>query len=412
MRMMSLSKSTSLPDWRLFLAGTCFFAAGALTARLFGSSHESYIYRSPRSTLLPRLSDAEKGELPYPPDVLPGARDVDTPYGSIRVYEFGPEDGRKVLLVHGISTPAVSLGAVANALVDKHGCRVMLFDLFGRGYSDTANDVRHDVRLFTTQILLVLASSPLSWTGKGSGKFALVGYSLGGGIATTFTSYFGDLVDSLILFAPAGLLRPYHISRQSRIIYSEGIIPETLLQRLVKRRLRTPLAPPPPPEEGSDKTTAARTNVVAVDATQAVQAEVNIESNSRAIISKARPHVTVEKAVSHQLDNHPGFVPAFISSIRHGPIRTEHDRWRIVGERLRRQNKQEEGEGGGKQKKVLIVLGAKDPIIIRQEVEEDATALLGPENVEFAVFDAAHDVPIVMGSQVVDSILDFWKRTD
>ncbi|KAL6243872.1 hypothetical protein RBB50_009306 [Rhinocladiella similis] len=394
--MMSLSKSTSLPDWRLFLAGTCLFAAGALTAGLFGSSNQSYIYRSPRSTLLPRLSDAEKGQLPYPPDVLPGARDVDTPYGSIRVYEFGPEDGRKVLLVHGISTPAVSLGAVANALVD-NGCRVMLFDLFGRGYSDTASDIRHDIRLFTTQILLVLASSPLSWTGKESGKFSLIGYSLGGGIATTFASYFADLIDSLILFAPAGLLRPHHISRQSRIIYSEGVIPETILQRIVKERLRTPLAAPP---KDVDKTRQ-------VDATQAVQAEVNIESNSRAIISKARPHVTVEKAVSHQLDNHPGFVPAFISSIRHGPIRTEHDRWRIVGERLRQQNKEE-----GTQKKVLIVLGAKDPIIIRQEVEEDATALLGGENVEFAVFDAAHDVPIVMGSQIVDSILDFWKRTD
>ncbi|KIW20806.1 hypothetical protein PV08_01384 [Exophiala spinifera] len=397
---MGLSKSASLPDWRLFLAGSCLFAAGALTAGLFGPSNKSDIYRSPRATLLPRLSDAEKGQLPYPPDALPGARDVDTPYGSIRVYEFGPEDGRKVLLVHGISTPALALGAVANALVD-NGCRVMLFDLFGRGYSDTANDVRHDIRLFTTQILLVLASSPLSWTGKASGKFCLVGYSLGGGIATTFTSYFADLVDSLVLFAPAGLLRPYHISRQSRIIYSEGIIPEPILRRIVKARLRTPLAAPPPPPKGGVEETRK------VDATQAVQAEVPIESNSRAILSQTRPHVTVEKAVIHQLDNHPGFVPAFISSIRYGPVRTEHDRWRIVGERLRQQNAAE-----GTRKKVLIVLGAKDPIIVRQEIEEDATALLGGENVEFAVFDAAHDVPVVMGSQVVDSILDFWKRTD
>lgn len=49
-------------------------------------------------------------DLPYPPDVLPGARDVDSPYGSLRVYEWGPEDGRKVLMVHGISTPCISLG--------------------------------------------------------------------------------------------------------------------------------------------------------------------------------------------------------------------------------------------------------------------------------------------------------------
>ena len=68
------------------------------------------IIRSPRATLLPQLSDDEIAILPYPPDVLPGARDVTSPYGTVRVYEWGPEDGRKVLLVHGISTPCVALG--------------------------------------------------------------------------------------------------------------------------------------------------------------------------------------------------------------------------------------------------------------------------------------------------------------
>jgi len=42
------------------------------------------------------------------------------------VYEFGPEDGPKVLFVHGISTSCVTLMHLANALVKK-GCRVMLF---------------------------------------------------------------------------------------------------------------------------------------------------------------------------------------------------------------------------------------------------------------------------------------------
>lgn len=47
-------------------------------------------------------------------------------YGSIRVYEFGPEDGEKVLLVHGISTPCITLSHIAHGLVAR-GCRVMLF---------------------------------------------------------------------------------------------------------------------------------------------------------------------------------------------------------------------------------------------------------------------------------------------
>lgn len=72
------------------------------------------------------LSSVERDNLPYPPAALPGSRDVDSPYGSIRVYEWGQEDGRKVLLVHGISTPCIALASLAEGLV-KNGCRVMLF---------------------------------------------------------------------------------------------------------------------------------------------------------------------------------------------------------------------------------------------------------------------------------------------
>lgn len=381
-------------DWKLVLvAGVGLFSAGAITRGLFRSPRTATVFPSPQKTLLPKLSDVEKSDLPYPPDVFPGARDVDTPYGSIRVYEFGPEDGRKVILVHGISTPAIALGSVANNLAD-NGCRVLLFDLFGRGYSDTPGDVQHDIRLFTTQILLALASSPLSWTGAGSGKFSMIGYSFGGGVVTSFASYFPDLVDSLILFAPAGLIRPHHISKTNRIIYQEGVIPEPLLQRIIRNRLRTPLSAPT--DEKGKK----------VDATNAVKAEVNIEYNSQAVLSKKYPHVTVVKAVAHQVDHHPGFVQAFISSIRYGPVREQHDRWRIVGRRLSKLNQE-----NGTHKKVLVVLGEHDPIIIREELEEDATQVFNG-NVEFAIYDAGHEAPVTKGDQIAKAILDFWKRND
>lgn len=62
----------------------------------------------------------------YAPDVFPGGRDVETAYGTIKVFEWGPEDGEKVLLLHGIGTPCVALGDMAREFVRK-GCRVMLF---------------------------------------------------------------------------------------------------------------------------------------------------------------------------------------------------------------------------------------------------------------------------------------------
>lgn len=81
---------------------------------------------SPKDTVLPNLSDEDITTLPYPHHALPGARDVDSPYGSVRVYEWGPEDGDKMLLIHGISTPSIALADLAFRLVSK-GCRVMLF---------------------------------------------------------------------------------------------------------------------------------------------------------------------------------------------------------------------------------------------------------------------------------------------
>ena len=83
---------------------------------------------SPRDTLLPKLSPTEATALPYPTDLLPGARDVATSYGVMRVYEWGPKDGNKVIFIHGDTTPAPILGPVARDLVDK-GCRVMLFGM-------------------------------------------------------------------------------------------------------------------------------------------------------------------------------------------------------------------------------------------------------------------------------------------
>lgn len=83
------------------------------------------ILPSPRRPSIPDANDSH----PLPNDVLPGARDVASPYGTLRVYEWGPVDGPKVLFVHGITTPCVSLGGIAHALVDR-GCRVMLFDLY------------------------------------------------------------------------------------------------------------------------------------------------------------------------------------------------------------------------------------------------------------------------------------------
>lgn len=71
-------------------------------------------------------SSSSSEDNPYPSDVFPGGRHVDTPYGIVKVFEWGPEEGEKVLLMHGIGTPCVALGDMAKHLVSKR-YRVMLF---------------------------------------------------------------------------------------------------------------------------------------------------------------------------------------------------------------------------------------------------------------------------------------------
>ncbi|QIW97264.1 hypothetical protein AMS68_002782 [Peltaster fructicola] len=325
----------------------------------------------------------------YPPDALEGARDVDTPYGSVRVYEWGPLDGKKVLFIHGISTPCIALGQMAEQLVEEAGCRVMLFDLFGRGYSDTPDplEFKQDIRLFTSQILLVLASSPIAWTGEDNG-FTLVGYSLGGGIGATFTSYFPHLVDSLVLIAPAGLMRASRFHWSSKLIYG-GIMPDIYRNFLVRRRL---VGSSPPKSAVKDESAE------------------NTPSSTAALI----PHITgsAAESVVWQVQSHPGFLSAFISSIRYAPISTEHARWRLIGSRLTAQKRPRASAAahaqGLREGKVLVIFGKTDGVVVPEETAEDAIEVLGKDNVHTELLHGGHDVPYTNATGCVDAIRSHW----
>ncbi|KAL1297849.1 hypothetical protein AAFC00_006376 [Neodothiora populina] len=386
-------------------AASCALLAYTIYSRS-GTHTRDVIIRSPLTDVL-RLPSRDRDRLPYPPDGLPGGRTVDSPYGSVRVHEWGPENGRKVLLIHGISTPAVALASVAEELVE-NGCRVMLFDIFGRGYSCTPNPITepHDMKLFTSQILIVLASSPLAWTGEEG--FSLIGYSLGGGIAATFTSYFPTLVDSLILVAPAGLIRQNRISWTSKLLY-EGVLPHSLVSWLVWRRLG-----------GHEKKTRETKTIEPIDLVdeETTTSHPALSPDSQAPLRPRRPSVSVADAVGWQLHNHKGFLPAFISSIQHAPISNQHEHWRRIGSRLRAQriqtalNPQDSSRQGLREGKVLMILGRADDIILADQVSEDARGALGEENVDIKVLEGGHDIPIVRAQAVAKSITDFWSECE
>jgi pimeloyl-ACP methyl ester carboxylesterase len=300
-------------------------------------------------------------------------------YGTIKVYEWGPETGRKVLLIHGISTPCISLGPVSHRLVAKD-CRVMLLDLFGRGYSDGVGDLPYDSRLYSSQILIALTSSPLAWTPDG---FSIIGYSLGGGIAADFAAYFPDLVKSVVLLAPAGLIRDEHFGWFNRFLFG-GWIRESRFERIIKSRLGAGPMKKPVEKRGD-----------ASHPTIGDELKGNRDPKyEKTVLVEGKPEIMIMSVVKWQLDHHEGFVKAFISSIRFSSTSGKEEIWRMLGMRS---------------DKVLVMVGTEDPIILPGELREDAVRAMGGDKaLEWRVVEGGHEFPIESAEEVVDEISKVW----
>ncbi|GJE84062.1 alpha/beta-hydrolase [Phanerochaete sordida] len=136
----------------------------------------------------------------YPEDIYPNGAYYNSPYGRVRYWIVGPEDGRKITLVHGLTTPSLIWKDVQSELVEK-GFRVLMYDVYGRGYSE-APRVPIDANLCIIQLALLLQY--IHWDSTD-----LVGFSMGGAIVASFASMFPHLTAQNIVFiASAGLIEP------------------------------------------------------------------------------------------------------------------------------------------------------------------------------------------------------------
>ncbi len=120
----------------------------------------------------------------------------------------GPVTGPVVVCVHGLTTPALVWDAVVRGLV-LMGFRVLRYDLYGRGLSDRPGGAQ-DRAFFLTQLRDLLHAQAVA------GRFMLIGYSMGGAIATAFAAAWPARVERLVLLAPSGL--GHQASRAERFI--------------------------------------------------------------------------------------------------------------------------------------------------------------------------------------------------
>ena len=119
-------------------------------------------------------------------------------HGATYFRWHGAGHGPVLVLVHGLSTPSwVFTGLIPGLTM--LGFRVLSYDLYGRGLSARPG-IAQDRALFVGQLSELLESQGLSE------PVSLLGYSMGGAIATAFAAAHPGRVERLILLAPAGMV--------------------------------------------------------------------------------------------------------------------------------------------------------------------------------------------------------------
>ncbi|QRV93890.1 alpha/beta hydrolase family protein [Ceratobasidium sp. AG-Ba] len=286
----------------------------------------------------------------YPPDIHGHGHSIDLPKGRVKYWLIGPEDGKRVVLIHGLSIPSPIWKPVASRLAQA-GFRVLLFDLYGRGYSE-APDSRttpYNAELYVTQVALLMHA--IGWR-----RARIVGLSMGGGITAAFASQFPWLVESNVGFiASAGVMEE---CMGSPTVFWFG---SAMFQRLVHSRigkLFTPLIPLP---------------------------------TASALSPSEKPVEDMKILFGLQSTLLPGYLAALASSIYVGPLRGLEGAFRRVG-KLR-------------DVKIQLIWGAKDAVVDYKYAAKIKSLI--PHADLVTLEDAGHDLCLTHSDAVADALIKF-----
>ena len=123
---------------------------------------------------------------------------------------LGTARGPVIVCVHGLTTPSPVWYAIAEGLAAL-GFRVLVYDLYGRGFSDAPAGAQDDT-FFVEQLSDLLDHQQITE------DVTLMGYSMGGSIVTAFAAAHPSRVRRLILLASAGMwLREDRITENARM---------------------------------------------------------------------------------------------------------------------------------------------------------------------------------------------------
>jgi len=130
---------------------------------------------------------------------IPEGHYADLPNGH-RIHYLDQGDGPVVVFLHGSGSGASGHSNFKGnyPVLVEQGCRVIVPDLIGYGYSDKPQDINYHLDVFVECVKQTLDAA-------GVNRYTLVGNSLGGAIAIKFALDYPDNVEKLVLMAPGGI---------------------------------------------------------------------------------------------------------------------------------------------------------------------------------------------------------------
>ena len=148
--------------------------------------------------VLPILKEATKKKLGEKERTNAPGNFITLSKGIVHYRWLGAEKGDLVVCIHGLTTPSFVFEGLASHYADI-GKRVLVYDHYGRGYSDRPI-ANQDKAFFINQLDELLNKLEIKRQ-----KFELIGYSMGGAIAAAYAAHNLDRLSKLILIASAGM---------------------------------------------------------------------------------------------------------------------------------------------------------------------------------------------------------------
>jgi len=142
----------------------------------------------------------------------------------------GSENSPLVVLIHGIDSFFYNFDRISLRLVQQHGFRVLYYDLLGRGFSSP-----HQSNLYGKEQHVDQLHSLLEHLQLNTVPFHLLGFSMGGSLATIYATRFPEEIKALTLLSPAGLMEGTDIYWLRNLWCTHGLLQNMIIQKSLRQ---------------------------------------------------------------------------------------------------------------------------------------------------------------------------------